>query len=77
MKRNLTLSMDEHLLLRARIVCQKRNTTLTGFIRGQLEEMVSRDEEYHNSMNRITALMKKRPIRVGSKKWTRDELHER
>ena len=77
MKRNLTLSLDEQLLHMARIVCQKRNTTLTQFIRDQLENIVYRDEEYQNSMNRIVAFMKKRPIRVEPKTWTRDELHER
>jgi hypothetical protein len=28
-------------------------------------------------MNRIIDLMKKRPIQVGPKTWTRNELHER
>ena len=59
MKRNLTLSLDEKLLRLARMVCQKRNTTLTQFVRDQLENMVYRDEEYQNSMNRIVSLMKK------------------
>lgn len=77
MKRNLTLSLDEQLLRLARMVCQKRNTTLTQFIRDQLEAMVSRDEEYQDSMNRIIALMEKRPIEVEPKTWTRDDLHER
>ncbi len=77
MKRNLTLSLDEQLLRLARAVCQKRNMTLTQYIRDQLETMVSRDEEYQKSMDRIAALMKKRPIRVEPKTWTREELHER
>lgn len=77
MKRNLTLSLDEQLLRLARMVCQKRNTTLTQFIRDQLETMVSRDAQYQDSMNRMVALMKKRPIHVEPKTWTRDDLHER
>ena len=77
MKRNLTLSLDEQLLRLARMVCQKRDTTSTQFIRDQLEIMVSRDEEYQSSMKRIVALMKKRPILVEPRTWTRDELHER
>jgi len=77
MKRNLTLSLDEHLLQTARLVCQKKSTTLTQFIRDQLENMVYHDQEYQNSMKRMEALMKKRPIRVEPKTWTREELHER
>ena len=53
MKRNLTLSLDERLLHMARIVCQKRNTTLTQFVRDQLEEMVHHEQEYQNSMKRV------------------------
>jgi hypothetical protein len=77
MKKNLTLSLDEDLLHKARIVCQKRKTTLTKYVRSQLEELVHHDEEYHEAMKRMMELMKKRPIRVGKKTWTREELHER
>lgn len=77
MKRNLTLSIDEDLLHKARIACQKRKSTLTKFVRDQLENLVHHDEEYQEGMNRIVDLIKKRPIRVGPKTWTRDELHER
>lgn len=77
MKRNLTLSLDEDLLQRARLLCEKRNTTLTKFVRSQLEELVHHDEDYQEAIKRITALMKKRPIRVDRKNWTKDELHER
>jgi hypothetical protein len=77
MKRNLTLSLDEHLLRMARMVCQKRNMTVTQYIRNQLENMVSRDEAYQQSMDSIIALMEKRPIQVEPRTWTRDELHER
>ena len=32
---------------------------------------------YTEAMERIGELIKKRPIRVGKKTWTREELHER
>jgi len=77
MKRNVTLSLEEELLHRARIVCQKKRTTLTKVIREQLENLVRQDEEYQSAMKRIIARMKERPIRVGKRSWTREELHER
>lgn len=77
MKRNLTMSLDEELLRKARIACQKRNTTLTKFVRSQLEDLVHHDEEYQEAMERILDLIEKRPLRVGKKTWSRDELHER
>ena len=77
MKRNVTLSLEEELLHRARIVCQKKRTTLTKVIREQLENLVRQDEEYQSAMKRIIARMKERPIRVDKRSWTREELHER
>jgi hypothetical protein len=76
-KRNLTLSIDEDLLNKARIICQKRHTTLTKHVRTLLEELVQHDEQYESAMKRIIALMNERPIRVGDKTWSREELHER
>ena len=77
MKKNLTLALDEDLIHKARIACQKRNTTLTRFVRSQLEDLVHNDGEYQEAMERIAELIKKKPIRVGKKTWTREELHER
>ena len=77
MKRNVTLSIDENLVKEARLVCQKRNLTLTKFIRSQLTELVHHDQEYQGGMRRMAKLMKKRPITVGKVSWTRAELHER
>ena len=77
MKRNVTLSLDEDLLHRARTVCQKKRTTLTQVIRDRLEDLVRQNEEYQSAMERIITRMKERPIGVGKKTWTREELHER
>ena len=77
MKRNLTLSIDEDLLNKARIICQKRQTSLTKHVRNLLEELVAHDEEYEIAMNRIITLMNEMPIRIGKKTWSREELHER
>lgn len=77
MKRNLTLSMDEDLLHKARMVCQKRKTTLTQVIRDYLEKLVKQDDEYMEASKFIEEKMKQRPIWVGKKTWTREELHER
>lgn len=77
MKRNVTLAIDENLLERARMVCQKRNLTLTKFVRSELEKLVHRDVEYQDGMRRMARAMKKRPITVGERTWTRDDLHER
>jgi len=77
MKKNLTLSLDENLLRQARTVCQKRRTTLTQVIREFLEKLAHKDEEYMEAWKFIQEKMRQRPIWVGEKTWTREELHER
>ena len=77
MKRNLTLSLDEEILHKARTVCQKRKTTLTSYVRSQLLSLVRHESEYQAGMRRMISLMKKRPISTGRKTWTRADLHER
>jgi len=77
MKKNLTLSLDERVLHQARMVCQKRRTTLTQAIREFLEKLAHEDEEYKEAQKFIGEKIKQKPIWVGEKTWTRDELHER
>jgi antitoxin component of RelBE/YafQ-DinJ toxin-antitoxin module len=77
MRKNLTLSLDEDLLHQARMVCQKRKTTLTQVIREFLEKLAYQDEEHKEAWRFIQEKMQERPIRVGTKTWTREELHER
>lgn len=75
---NLTLSIDADLLKRARKIAIERDTSLTGMIRDYLEEMV-KGEETRNEIDaaELEDLFSKSPMIVGSKTWSRDELHER
>jgi len=59
------------------MVCQKRKITLTQVIRDYLEKLVKQDDEYMEALKFIEEKMKQRPIWVGKKTWTREELHER
>jgi hypothetical protein len=75
---NLTLSVDEELLRRARMAALERNTSLNELIRGYMETLTAGEtarrlgvvaelrEAYRNS----TAI-------VGPTTWTRDDLHDR
>ena len=77
MNRNITLSIDENLLQKARLACRKRNLSLNNFVRNRLEELVHQDEEYQGAQRRMAELIERRPIRIGKKTWTRAQLHER
>ena len=75
---NVTMSIDETLLKRARKVAIDRDTTLTGLIREFLSDLVAKEEltrargasELERRFAQSTAV-------VGVRTWSREELHER
>ncbi len=75
---NITLSVDKDVIKKVRKVAIDRNTTLTAMVREYLEEVAARDQaareralfELERSFERLS-----RPM--GSRTWSRDELHER
>ena len=75
---NITLSVDKDVIKKVRKVAIDRNTTLTAMVREYLEEVAARDQaareralfELERSLERLS-----RPM--GSRTWSRDELHER
>jgi hypothetical protein len=77
MKQHISLSFDEDFLNRIKIVCRKKKTTINKMIQGYLEKVVQQEDGYKDAWESIKALMEQRPIRVGRKTWTRQDLHER
>jgi Family of unknown function (DUF6364) len=75
---NLTLSIDEAVLKRARIRALEQDTSVNALIRDYLERLVAR-EPSQSGMAPFLALA--RSIHAGSgpagRTWTREELHER
>lgn len=75
---NLTLSIDEQLLKRARIHALERDTSVNALVRDYLERLVAGSTS-RSGMARFLAFA--RSIHAGSgpegRAWTRDELHER
>lgn len=75
--RNLTLAIDEEILLAARKVALDRNTTVNRLVREYLAELVKEDGRRRAARRRLAAKMRKGLYVVGEATWTRDELHER
>jgi plasmid stability protein len=75
---NLTLSIDDDLLKRARIRALERDTSVNALVRDYLQNLVARDSP-QSGMAEFLALAKS--IHAGSgpegRTWTRDELYER
>jgi hypothetical protein len=76
-QRNLTLTVDEELIREARKVALDRNTSVNKLVRGYLEELVAESGAQHRAMIDLDELFREKPYTVGTKNWSRDELHER
>ena len=75
--KNVTIALDESLLREARRIAADRSTTLNAMIREFLEELARSDSRAGRARRRIVELCRDTRAEVGSRTWTRDDLHER
>lgn len=75
--KNLTLAIDEDLLMTARKLALDRNTSVNQLIRDYLKRLVAEDRKRRDALDRLKARMARGILEVGDERWTRDELHER
>lgn len=75
---NLTLSIDDDLLKRARICALERDTSVNALVRNYLARLVSRGSE-HSAMAGFLAFADSAHASSGpgGRTWTREQLHER
>jgi hypothetical protein len=75
MMKNITLSLDESILLAARARAEERGTTVNAMVRDFLERAVAPDRKA--GVLELLRLMKQYPVKSRGRRWTREELHER
>jgi hypothetical protein len=73
---NVTLSIDDETLSRARDLAARRGTSLNQMIRDYLEEVAS-DLSSEEILRELHEQWEKSSGDSGGKRWTREELHER
>jgi hypothetical protein len=76
-KKNLTLTLDEELVVKARVLAARRRTSLTGLVRKSLEELVSGDQLQAQARARLRSRMRSPVMKISDAHWTREELHDR
>jgi plasmid stability protein len=74
---NLTVTIDENVLKKARIRALEEGTSVNALIRRYLESYTGIRGEQETAAARIVALSKKSRSRRGARRWTRDDLHDR
>jgi Family of unknown function (DUF6364) len=78
---NLTLTIDDDLLKRARIRALERDTSVNALVRDYLEDFVALDMRTGTQPRMKEFLDWAKSVHAGSgpegRSWTRDELYER
>ncbi|MGH2749824.1 MAG: DUF6364 family protein [Actinomycetota bacterium] len=82
-KRNLTLQLDEEVLMRAKVIAAKSDTSVSRLVADLLEHMTDAENGYELAKQRALEVMRrvadhadKAPTGVG-RRWSREDLHER
>ncbi|MFC1823830.1 hypothetical protein ACFL9T_14060 [Thermodesulfobacteriota bacterium] len=74
---NITLKIDDELLKKARELAMKKKTSINAIVKAKIEEFVSKDQSRDVALKGLDAFFRRSNARVGTKTWTRDDIHER
>ena len=72
---NLTLAIDDEVLLRARIRALEQGTSVNALLRKYLDSYSGMREERQRAMESFFDIMSR--ANLGPRTWTRDDLHDR
>lgn len=75
--KNVTLSIDEEILTAVRRYAVERNSSVNALVREFLTGIATREDRARKARQQIRELSNESTARIGSKSWTRDDLHER
>lgn len=73
---NLTITVEDDLLKRARIRALEENTSVNAVLRKYLESYVDTTRQ-RRAVDRLLHLSRTASAKRGGARWTRDELHGR
>ena len=74
---NVTLSIEEEDLKKARIQALQNGTSLNAVIRDFIKQYVNRDTHYQQLTERVLKQTENTNELKGGRDWTREELYDR
>jgi len=76
MRRHVTLTLDDDLIHKARVLAARRNRSVSALLREELTRLVARDEAYQTAKPAALERLKRGSHLGGGPLPARDELHE-
>ena len=77
MTKNITLAIDETILVEARRYALEHDTTVNALVREHLEQIARNQTRVKQAMRELREMSDRSTAEVGPITWTRDELHGR
>jgi plasmid stability protein len=74
---NLTITIDDGLLRRARVRAAELGTSVNAVLRDYLSAWIGGHDSRQRAVERLVRRSKQAKSAGGARRWTRDELHER
>ena len=75
--KNITLSVDDHVLERVRVYAAEHQTTVNALVRHYLERIARSEDRAREAMRELRALSDRSAAEVGPITWRRDDLYDR
>jgi hypothetical protein len=76
-KQNVTISLSRDVLRKAKILAAKRDTSISGLLAQEIEVLVGQEEAYGRAERDALALLEHAFHLGGTRRVSREELHER
>lgn len=74
---NLTVVVDERVLLQARMRALQQGTSVNAVVRRYLELYAAGDEKYRQTTERLLELAQASPASSQGRRWSRADIYER
>jgi plasmid stability protein len=74
---NLTITVDDEVLKRARLRALQEDTSVNAMLRDTLEAYAGVKAERASAVRKLLRLAKEAQAGSGGRRWTREELYER
>lgn len=77
MSRNITLSIDEDILDRVKVLAAERRTTVNAMVRDYLTGIAAAEDRTERARRRLLELARESKGELGSVTWKREDLYDR
>ena len=77
LKQNVTLVIEEDLLLAARKIALDQRTSVNQLVREYLTSLVDESSRRHLARARLKQVFETGVVEVGERTWSRDDLYDR